>query len=300
MLRPPVEALKTHKFQSATTILLLAFTLIVPCLTALIAASISDAAADYLRDYRPIVYLEPELNEARAEEIARELQGWSSVGEARLRSPDSAYELLQERLGEQEIAQLNMSPEMLPWSVEVVPGTPLLGHISLISDLAGLPVRAEVAEVDLPSAEAARALIMARWLAIFAAILLIALLFLGAAQTRIFLTRLDQLEARESALLLLFGAPPAALKRATITRGLTVGVAAGALSFAALLVAVLLWQQARPTMLGLHGARFGWAWFIMGLPLILGPLVGFLAAGFSNRRRHKRKNSDAMDFEILV
>jgi cell division protein FtsX len=300
MLRSPNDALKANKFQSITAISVLAASLLIPCLTVLFAAFFADAATTYLSAYDPVVYLSAEVDDDKAAKLAEEFDGWATVGEARLRSPERAFEILRERVGEQEIARLGISPQMLPFSVVLEPALPLVGHVELITEVAGLPVRPEVATVDLPSADAARTLIFARRLMALGGVLLLLLLAVGVAQTRIFLARLEDQHARETTLLALFGAPPTWLRRSTLARGVTVGLWAGVASFAGLLLSLFLWQFARPAILGLSDASLGWAWLILVAPLILGPTAGFFAAGLVNRSRIKKKNIDELELQILL
>lgn len=300
MLRPANDALKHHKLETTTTIAVLAISLLIPCLMALSAAFLSDGATQYLTNYHPMIYLAEHADQAQADQLADELQGWVTVGAATVRSPDAAFERLQARLGEQQVNDLGISPKMLPWSVELVPALPVLGHLDLVAATAGLAARPIVATVDLPAPQATRILATLRWLFVFGVALTLLLLAAGVAQTRILLGHFHDFEASETMLLRLFGAPPARLRRATLTRGVTVGVVAGIVSFCALLLAVFLWHLTQPILFGLTEISLGWAWLILFVPLVLGPAAGFLAAGLLNRRGLKQRDVDALELQILV
>lgn len=300
MLRPANHALKQNLFESATATTVLAFSMLIPCLIALVAVLFADTATSYMSAYRPVVYLSAEAGDPEAAALAEELGGWSEVGEVEVRDPQKAFEILQERIGEQEIARLGVSPKMLPYSLVLVPTIPLIGHIDLIARVEGLPVRAQIATVDVPSASAARTLIAVRWLMTFAGVFLVVLLIIGAAQARIFLMRLADDDAREARLLALFGAPASGFRRATLARGLTLGVAAGLLGFILLSMMLFFWHYARPAIFGLEDATLGWAWLVIAVPVLLGPAVGFLAAGLVNRKRLHRNNTDDLGLEILL
>lgn len=300
MLRPANDALKIHRFETLTTIAILAFSLLIPCLVALGAAFLSDGVTQYLTNYHPMIYLAEHADQAQAEQLASELQGWATVGTATVRSPDAAFERLQARLGDQQVNELGLSPKMLPWSVELQPALPVLGHLDLVAASAGLAARPIVATVDLPAPQAMRILGTLRWLFVLSVALTLVLFAVGVAQTRILLRHLQDAEASETRLLRWFGAPPARLRRAALTRGVTVGVAAGILSFCALLLAVFLWHLTQPVLVGLGEITLGWAWLILVIPLGLGPAAGFLAAGLLNRRGPGHKDVDALELQILV
>ncbi|MFW6057377.1 MAG: permease-like cell division protein FtsX, partial [Persicimonas sp.] len=106
MLRPASDALIRQKAATTTTVVVLAFALLVPCL-AVLAATFADAAAsDYLAAYRPVVYLEADADQAAAESLADTINAWSQVDQAVLRSPEQALDALEERLGADEVAKL--------------------------------------------------------------------------------------------------------------------------------------------------------------------------------------------------
>lgn len=300
MLRPANHALKERLFESATATTVLAFSMLIPCLVALFGVFFADTAKSYLSVYRPVVYLSAEAGESQASELAEELGKWSAVGEVEVRDPQQAFEILQERIGEQEISRLGVSPKMLPFSLVLVPSVPLVGHIDLIAQVEGLPARAHIATVDVPSAKAARTLIAARWLLMFGAFSLLIVLIIGVAQMRILLMQLADDEAQEARLLSLFGAPGSGFRRATLTRGVTLGVWAGLLGFILLALMLFTWHYARPAIFGLEDVILGWAWLIVAVPILLGPAAGFLAAGLVNRKRLKRHNTDDLGLENLL
>ncbi|AWV88326.1 permease-like cell division protein FtsX [Bradymonas sediminis] len=300
MLRPANEALKERLFESATATTVLAFSMIIPCLIALFGVFFADTAKSYLSVYRPVVYLSAEAGEAQAKQLAEEVGKWSGVGEVEVRAPQQAFETLQQRVGEQEVSRLGVTPKMLPYSLVLVPTVPLVGHIDLIAQVEGLPARTHVATVDVPSAKAARTLIAARWLLTAGIVLLFVVLIIGIAQMRILLMQLADDEEKEARLLAFFGAPESGFRRATLTRGVTLGLWAGLLALILLAMMLFIWHYARPAIFGLEDATLGWAWLIIVVPILLGPAAGFLAAGLVNRKRLKRNDTDDLGLEILL
>lgn len=300
MLRPANDLLKDRKAETATAVAVLAFALILPCVAVLAAAFVGDAAETYLDAYRPIVYLSADAKEAEATVLADELGEWTSVGEAKLRTPSEAFSQLQERLGNQEVAKLGVSAKMLPYSVELVPSTPVVGHLDLIAEASGLEARMEVESVDVPSAQAAKALSFVRWLLWLGAAMLIVLVITGISQVRGFLIRLADDSTRETELLALFGAPPSKLERASLVRGVTVGVWAGVIAFGALLTLLLMWQDARAVIVGVEHGASAWSWAVIAAPVLLGPLCGAVAGWFANRSRRKDNNDNDLDIQTLV
>jgi hypothetical protein len=305
MLRPANDALRRRKAETATTIAVLAFALILPCMAVLAAAFVGDAARSYLEAYQPIVYLSSDAGSDEADEIAAELGGWPTVDDATVRTPDDAFAVLQERLGNQEVAKLGVSAKMLPYSVSLEPSTPVLGHLDLIAAVSGLEARMEVESIDVPSPRAAQTLSFVRWLLWLGGVLLVVLVATGIGQGRAYLLRLEDELQDESELLALFGAPPAKLSRATLVRGVTLGAWAGAVAFGGLFVLLLLWQDARPAVLGIaHGTSAwswsAWSWVAVAVPLVLGPLFGLIAAWIANRSRRMDVKIDEMELQTLL
>lgn len=288
MLRPASDALIRKKAETATTVVVLAFALLIPCLVVLAATFAGSAASDYLAAYRPVVYLETDADQAAAESLAEKITDWPQVDEAVLRTPDEALDALEERLGADEVAKLGANAEMLPFSVVIEPATPVLGHLDLVARASGLDARPQVASVDVPSSAAARTLSFARWILILGGVLLCVLVVTAMSQLRGHLLRLAGDQERESTLLAVFGAPPAKLRRPTLVRGVIVGVVSGVTAFAGLFVLLLQWQSARPEVLGLAATTDGTAWLVVISPLVLGPLVGFVSGWFANRSLKKR------------
>ncbi len=300
MLRSATDALRTRKFATATAVLVLAFALLIPCVAVLAASFASGAARTYLQAYRPVVYLRADADKKTAARLAKELDGWPAVDEATVRTPAQAFGDLERRLGRDEVAKLGVSAEMLPFSVELVPATPVIGHLDLIARVSGLQARPEVATVDVPSAKAARTLSFVRWLLILGAVSLVVMVAAGIGQTCGFLIRLARAHSRETELLASFGAPPAKLRRPTMVRGMAVGTLAGVVAFASLLVVLLLWQNARPVVLGLAHGLSGWSWAVIMCPVVLGPAAGALAGILANRTVTNTNKTDDLELQILV
>src|SRR5690606_27018348 len=133
MLRSANDALKDRLFESASATAVLAFTMLIPCLIAIFGVFFADTARSYLSAYHPVVYLSADAGETQAAALAEELGGWSGVAEVEVRAPDEAFDMLQERIGEQEISRLGVAPKMLPYSLVLVPTLPLIGHVDLIA-----------------------------------------------------------------------------------------------------------------------------------------------------------------------
>lgn len=286
--------------ETSTTVAVLAFALFLPCMAVLAAAFVGDAARSYLQAYRPIVYLSADAESAEADELARELAAWPTVDDARVRTPDDAFAALQERLGNQEVAKLGVSAKMLPFSVILEPSTPVMGHLDLIASVSGLEARMEVESIDVPSPQAAQTLSFVRWLLWLGALLLVVLVVTGIGQGRAYLLHLEDELAVESELLALFGAPPASLSRATLVRGVTLGVWAGAIAFAGLFVVLLMWQDARAAIVGISHGSTAWSWAAVAVPLVFGPLFGLIAAWIANRSRRRDMKKDDMELQTLL
>jgi cell division protein FtsX len=300
MLRPANDALRRRKAETATTVAVLSFALFLPCMVVLAAAFVGDAASSYLQAYRPVIYLSADAGNAEAAELADELSTWTTVGDAEIRTPDDAFETLQQRLGDQEVAKLGVSANMLPYSVILEPSTPVISHLDLIASVSGLEARMEVESVDVPSPRAAQTLSFVRWLLWLGALLLLVLVVTGISQARAYLLRLEDELAGESELLALFGAPPPKLSRPTLVRGVTIGAWAGAIAFGALFIMLLMWQDARPALVGIIHGSSAWSWAAVAVPVVLGPLFGVIAAWFANRSRRMDINIDEMELQRLL
>jgi hypothetical protein len=299
MLRPANDALRQRKAETATTVAVLAFALFLPCMVVLAAAFVGDAARSYLQAYQPIVYLSADADSTEADGLAAELGGWPMVAEAQVRTPNDAFKALHERLGSQEVAQLGVSATMLPYSVVLKPSTPVIGHLDLIASVSGLEARMEVESVDVPSPKAAQTLSFVRWLLWLGALLLVVLVVTGLGQASVYLLRLEDELATESELLALFGASPAKQRRATLVRAVTLGAWAGAVAFGGLLVMLLMWQDARPVLVGTSHGASTWSWLAVAVPLGLGPLFGLVAGWIANRSRPIDVKTDEMELQTL-
>jgi cell division transport system permease protein len=288
MLRPANDALKHRKLDTLASVAVLAMALLVPCVLALAAALSSEAAHSYLRAYRPVVYLQADAEQATGEALAEELAARTSVAEATLRTPEDALETLEQRLGSEEVAHLGISASMLPYSIVLEPALPVLGHLDLIAGVSGLQARAEVASVDLPSPQAARTLSFVRWLLVLAGAALIVLVLAALGQLRLYLMCLMDDHKRESHLLAVFGAPPSRLRRPTLMRGISVGLAAGVAAFGVLFILLLLWQNAREHVIGPTHVAAGFSWVVVAAPIILGPLAGLISGWLANRATRRQ------------
>ncbi|MFU8802943.1 MAG: cell division protein FtsX [Bradymonadaceae bacterium] len=282
MIRSPIEALRTRTLETFAIITLIATTLVLPSLIVAGALGTQSTADAWLSAYQPVVYLAGEGADATAESLAAELEGWTLVSAVVHRAPASALEDLKKRLGPEEVRRLGIEESMLPHSLLLEPALPIIGHVELVSRVAGLEARMEVTGVDIPSPLAIRTLTAVQWL--LGAGLLLILLFLATSifVTASFLRGLQEREREEWLVLELFGATIGNMRHPSFVRGLTIGVAAGSLGAVILATILGMWQHHGAHLLGGVSTASAQVWLTAFIPLVGGTLIGLLSAGIAS------------------
>ncbi|MFW5966542.1 MAG: cell division protein FtsX [Persicimonas sp.] len=285
--------------ETVTAAGVLVFALLVPTTMALVASMTIEVASGYLDAHRPVVYLEATEEGERAKALAEEIESWRAVSRARVRTPARARADLSERLGEEEMARLGVDDSMLPYSVIVEPAVPVLGHLDMVAETSALEVRSEVDTVDVPSGRAVEALSFARWVLLFGALVAFGAVAMGISHLRHYLVRLAESEEERRRLLTLFGAPPEAVARAALRRGLATGAVAGGVATVALAVLLALWYGAHPDLVGAEFRGSTAIWLTLLAPLGVGPLIG-LVAGWLANRTIRRTEVDELELRDML
>lgn len=283
MIRSPMEICRERKWETASVTFAVIVVLAIPLCIALVGLCGHSAAEDWLRSYTPVVYLEPDASAEDAASIAREIGEWSLVEEATVRDPAGAHAALVERLGEDTVTELGITPAMLPTSILVRPSIPVAGHIDLVSRVSGLEARLEVDAVEVPSSEAMRVVNFAA-IGIGVAGVMGGFGLLAAALLLLsFLERLRARDDESDRVLALFGAYDSQLRRPTLIRGVSLGAACGVVVAVLGCIGLLGWQLWAPHVLGIEISLPAAAWSVVGSPAIIVPLIGLLAAWFAVR-----------------
>ncbi len=293
MIRSPMVACGERRLETAAVVVTLVLALFVPSVLGLGAILSHDAGKAWLEAYRPIVYLHPDTSNEGVDRLVEEVSGWHGVERVDVRRSKDSFEVLSERLGADDLDALGVTPSMFPVSLEIVPRYPVAGHVDLVASVSALEARMEVDAVDVPGAVPLRLVSMAHVVGLIA--LLLGILALVAAGIALFtyLIRIRESERDLEAVLGIFGAYPAELRRASLIRGGVLGLWSG-LGVALLLGAVLaIWQAQAPATLGLEGFISIWTWPLVSLPVLVGPglgiVVGFAASkGHGHRTRAER------------
>ncbi len=288
MICTPAQALRQRSVESLAMICLLALAFALPGLVATASWSARDAAARWLNDYRPIVYLRADADATQRDALTRELEATSGVGSVQARTPAQALAQLGERLGDEQVRHLGLNASMLPHSLIVEPLVPVHGHLQLASALGSLEARAHVEAVDLPAPAALQTLELARRLMTLALLTMLGLLSVSFTLLIALLRRLQQDERQEHALLEVFGASATSLARPTLTRGALIGCWAG--GAAALMSLLAQWSlQGAAQGMGYVSIFGPVSWLVVAAPLALAPLCGALAGLFALRVRARKR-----------
>jgi cell division protein FtsX len=284
MIRSPLEAVRERKWETASVSFAVVVVLAIPISIALASLCTRSAVEDWLREYTPIVYLQPETSPEAAEELAAEVGSWPLVASSTIRQPKQAHGDLVRRLGEESVQELGVTPGMLPTSIVIEPSVPVLGHIELVSRVAGLQARMEVHSVELPSSEAMRAVELTATALIAAALLAIFGVFAAGVLILSYLERLRRGEDESDRVFALFGAYRSELRRPTIVRGLAIGGWCGAIVAFVGCFGLLAWQMYAPHLMGVDISLPTGAWSVAVTPLLIVPIVGFFAAVRASRQ----------------
>ncbi|MFW5968631.1 MAG: permease-like cell division protein FtsX [Persicimonas sp.] len=296
-LRPFVGS---HPLRALVAVAVLFFALLLPSALALVACVTTEVADGYLDAFRPVVYLEAGAQTDEADALVDELQSWSAVKSATVRTPGEAHADLNERLGPDETARLGVDEGMLPYSIVVEPTVPVFGHARLLADVSALEVRSHIARVDIPSGKAVEALSVARWMLAFGILLAVGSLLAGLGHLRDSLVRRAEHDAERRRLLEMFGATPGSLSRPILTGGVTVGAVAGVAATVALGLVLAVWYGAQPQLIGQSFRGSGGVWLTLFVPMAVGPLIGLAAGWLANRQLRGRLDFDELDLRDML
>lgn len=283
MIHPPLQACREHKWETAAVAFAVAVVIAIPVALAVVALCAQSAAAQWLASYTPIVYLEPDVTRERADALADEIAAWPLVKQAEVRAPEQAHTVLMQRLGEDVVSELGVTPSMLPTSILIEPALPVVGHIDLVSRVAGLEARMEVDAIEVPSSDAMQVITVAG--VGLGVATLFALFGLLAALVLLFgyLRRLRSADGELDRVVALFGAYSSELRRPTFVRGIAVSTGCGVMISLGGAVSLLAWQLWSANVLGAAVSTPITAWTVVALPALVIPVVGFLAAWFASR-----------------
>lgn len=283
MIRSPLEVCRERKWETVAVSFAVVVVLAIPLSIALVSLCTRSAVEDWLGEYTPIVYLQPETSSESAKELAAEIGEWPLVAEASVREPEQAHADLVRRLGEDSVTELGVTSAMLPTSIIVEPSVPVVGHIDLVSRVAGLEARMEVHSVELPSSGAMEAVEFAATALIAAGLLGLFGIFAAAVLLLSYLERLRRGDDESDRVIALFGAYRSELRRPTIVRGLTLGAACGAFVTSLGCFSLLAWQMYAPHLMGVDISLPAGAWSVAATPVLIVPVVGFFAAVYASR-----------------
>lgn len=283
MIRPPLEACRERKWETIAVSFAVIVVLAIPLSIGLAAICARSAAADWLRAYTPIVYLQPDVTDQQTQALAREVTGWRFVDKAEVRTPQQAAADLEHRLGKGAVRELGITAPMLPTSIVVHPAVPIAGHIDIVSRVAGLQARQEVDSVEVPSSGAMRAIRYAAFGLGIGALLGLGGLVAALVLLLSFLTRLRETDDEVDRVLALFGARTGALRRPTIIRGLAVGGWCGLIVTFVGCGGLVAWRFWAPAVMGIHLSLPNVVWPVVASPLLIVPLVGFLSGVGASR-----------------
>jgi cell division protein FtsX len=283
MIQPPLQACADRKWQTAAVSFAVMVVIAIPLALAVSALCARSAAADWLASYTPVVYLEADASSEQAEKLAAEMREWPLVATVEVRTPDGAHADLTDRLGEDVVAELGVTPGMLPTSILLQPAVPLAGHIDLVARVSGLEARPDVDAVEVPSSDAMQVVSFAAVglgiAVLLAAFGLLAALILLAG----YLRRLRESDSDSDRVLALFGAQARDLRRPTLLRGLSLGAACGVGVSLLGAVALLSWQVWSAYLVGVAVSTPTAAWSVVASPSLLIPTLGVAAAWFASR-----------------
>ena len=283
MIRSPLEACKGRKKETVATWLVVCFALLLPTAFSWVYVATEEAAHEWLAHYDPVVYLRTGLSDAGVQALQREIEDWTPVGTVTVRTREEAYRDLSSRLGDKEFAALGLTAESMPVSLLIEPRLPVVGHVELVSRLEGLDARLEVEAVDVP-ASTPLYLLQALGSSVYLILFLALVLWIKAAiSLHNYLRLLEQDERELWEVLWIFGADDNARRIPTWTRGIVVGGSAGVGAAVLSIVVISLWDAIREQFLTSVDMTSGW--WLAGLPVVLGLVLGLMTATVSTGRR---------------
>ena len=285
MIEGATDIFREHLSETLGVVGVLVLALSIPAFLILAVVIGSDVAEARLGAYRPVVYLDAGVQEDEAIELRDEIAAWTGVDDVLVRTPDDAFELMKERLGEEEVAELGLASSMFPYSLVVEPQNPVLGRVELVARVSGLEARGTVDAVDVPQGRAKRALDFFFWVLVGAGGVGALCIILAWVNVRSFVLDLMRRQYDEWRLLVSFGASPRVFRRVNMVRGVTLGVVGGLVAFGLMLGGLVLWRAYQADLVGVTTAGSLSTWFVVLAPIIVGMAVGWSAGVFANRKR---------------
>lgn len=292
MIRPALQACRQRRLETAAIVFCVSLALLIPGALATGWAALDDFATTWLTDFEPIVYLRAEPESGAYASLARELEGWPEVAEARLRTPAEAYADLETRLGAERLAELAIRPNMLPTSIVLTPRTPVGGHVDLVASVSALEVRPLVHSVEVPGPMASRLLTLGGLVGVLVFVLMLVGAITSVVLTASYLKRLLVEEQAMNDALELFGASSSSLRHPTLARGVWLGFWAGLIASAVLIGGLFVASGVFAIHPGVQTPLVQ-AWPVATIPMFIGPALGLAAGAWtvSDRRRPTRLHS---------
>lgn len=301
MIRAYSAALRAHGAESVVMILLWALTFTLPGALGLGAMTASASAQAWLEQYKPVIYLADDATGQDAKTLSAELAAWPGVKDVQLRSPDEAIAQLGQRLGQEEVQRLGVNAAMMPSSLILTPNYTLIDYVSLISKVAALEARPQIAATDVPSASATAQLVLIRRAMLTAFVVFALLALISFVLMIAYLKKLVASEREEQAALELFGVSSFELAKASLARGITLGAWAGLLTTVSLLAIQFGAHAQGPALMKQAlNQTAAWGWAIALAPLLACPLMGLLAALLATGRRMPRISVRSADLRPLL
>ncbi|MGM0559339.1 MAG: cell division protein FtsX [Myxococcota bacterium] len=301
MIQGATDIFLEHLSETAGVVGILVLALIIPAVLLLVVDVGADVIETRMSAYRPVVYLDASASVEDVEALRQEIDNWTGVDSVERREPADAYELMRERLGDREVAELGLSPSMFPYSLVVEPQNPVLGRIELIARVSGLEARGKVDSVDVPEGRAKRALDFFFWMLVGTGVLIAGCVVLATGHLRAYVLSLMRRQYAEWRLLVSFGASPREFRRVNMVRGVSLGAMGGVVSFGVLLGMLVLWRSYQADLVGVTTSGSVSTWFVIVAPAIIGPMLGWTAGVFANRKRLTEESGvDALGITHLL
>jgi cell division protein FtsX len=301
MIQGATDIFLEHVTETAGVVGVLVLALMIPAILILGVDVGADVIEARMSEYRPVVYLDASAGAEDAKALRNEIDNWTGVDSVELREPSDAFELMRERLGDREVAELGLASSMFPYSLVVEPQNPVLGRIELIARVSGLEARGTVDAVDVPEGRAKRALDFLFWALVGAGVLTAVCVLLAAGHIRAFVLSLMRRQYDEWRLLVSFGASPREFRRVNMVRGVSLGALGGIVAFGLLLGMLVLWRSYQADLVGVTASGSVSTWFVILAPVLIGPMVGWTAGIFANRKRLTEESGvDALGITHLL
>lgn len=285
MIEGATDIFREHLSETAGVVGVLVLALTIPAFLILGVVIGSDVIEERLSAYRPVIYMDAGAGQKDTVELRDEVAAWTGVDEVSIRSPEDAFEVTRERLGDEEVAKLGLTPSMFPYSLVVAPQNPVLGRIELVARVSGLEARGAVDSVDVPEGRSKRVMDFFFWLLVGAGVVTAICIFLAVTHVRAFVIGLMRRQYDEWRLLVSFGESPREFRRVNLVRGLSLGALGGLTSFGLLLGMLVLWRSYQSDLVGVSVTGSVSNWFVLVAPIIIGLVVGWTAGIFANRKR---------------